>query len=141
MVECACLHSTIFNLTEIKFYRTMDLKLTKVQLHDAFGELLYAIAMVDGEIQLEEIEKIEEHLANHEAAEAIKWSFKYEVGKQKTVLEAYKKAIDICKHYGKSEDYPFLLTMLKDVAAASDGLDENERAMIAQIEKDLEDVL
>ncbi|MCH2042907.1 MAG: TerB family tellurite resistance protein [Saprospiraceae bacterium] len=119
----------------------MDLKLTKVQLHDAFGELLYAIAMVDGEIQQEEVVKIEELLADHEAAEAIKWSFKYEVGKQKTVLDAYRKAIDICKHYGKSADYPFLLEMLKDVAEASNGLDENERAMIHQIEIDLAEVL
>ncbi|MCP4441102.1 MAG: TerB family tellurite resistance protein [Aureispira sp.] len=113
------------------------MELRKTELYDAFGEFLYAIAMVDGEVQEAEVKKIEELLTNHEGGEEIQWSFKYEKQKGKSVEEAFKKAIDICKYYGPSPDYPFLIETVRKVAEASNGLDAQEKELIARLEKEI----
>lgn len=113
------------------------MELSKTELYDAFGEFLYAIAMVDGEVQEAEVKKIEELLTEHEGAQEIQWSFSYEYQKGKSVEEAYKKAIDICKYYGPSPDYPFLIDAVRKVAEASNGLDDKEKEMIARLEKEI----
>jgi uncharacterized tellurite resistance protein B-like protein len=113
------------------------MELTKEQLYDAFGELLYAVAQVDGEVQESEAKKIEQMLKNFAGAEEIEWSFEYEYDKKQTVEEAYKKAIDVCKWYGPSPDYTFLFDLVEQVATASDGLSEDEAALIARFRSEL----
>lgn len=115
------------------------MELSKTELYDAFGEFLYAIAMADDKIQETEIKKIEELLNNHEGAKEIQWSFNYESQKGKSVEEAYKKAIDICKYYGPSPDYPFLVDAVRQVAQASNGLDAQEKELIARLETDIKE--
>lgn len=109
----------------------------KEPLYDAFGELLYAITMADGEVQEDEARKIEELLKGHPGAAEIEWSFTYEFDKKQTVEEAYKKAIDVCKYYGPSSDYVFLIDLLEKVAAAVNGLSEDEKAIIERFKTEL----
>lgn len=45
------------------------------KLYEAFGELLYVIAMADGLIQENEITALEQVLAENPWAADIKWSF------------------------------------------------------------------
>lgn len=113
------------------------MELTKEQLYDAFGELLYAVAQVDGEVQESEAKKIELMLKNFPGAAEIEWSFEYEYDKQQSVEEAYKKAIDVCKWYGPSPDYTFLFDLVEQVANASDGLSDDEAALIARFRGEL----
>ena len=110
---------------------------TKVELYDAFGELIYALALADGVIQTEEITALEQILGEHEWASEIKWSFNYEKGKGKSLEDAYKKALMICKEYGPSPDYPFLFEVLDKVAAASDGIDTAEQRIIDSFKMEL----
>lgn len=113
------------------------MELTKEQLYDAFGELLYAVAQVDGEVQESEARKIEEMLKTFPGAEEIEWSFEYEYDRRQTVEEAYKKAIDVCKWYGPTPDYDFLFDLVEQVAKASNGLSAEEAELIARFRTEL----
>ena len=113
------------------------MKPTKTQLYDAFGELFYVIAMADGQVQTEEIQKIEALLQSHEAAQAIGWSFRHELKNQHSVEEAYAKALDVCKFYGQTEEYTFLLDALLQIAQASQGLSTEERQLLGKFEGEL----
>lgn len=109
----------------------------KTQLYDAFGELIYAIAQVDGVIQEAEIQKLRELLLGHAWAAEIEWSFNYEKKKTRTVEEAMAKALETCKSYGPSSEYAFLLEVLYLVAKASDGVQTEEQAIIDQFKREL----
>jgi hypothetical protein len=113
------------------------MELTKEQLYDAFGELLYAVAQIDGEVQESEAAKIEDMLKTFPGAAEIEWSFEYEYDRKQTVEEAYKKAIDVCKWYGPSPDYDFLFNLVEQVANASDGLSADEVALISRFRNEL----
>ena len=115
----------------------MSKEISKEELYDAFGELLYAIASIDGEVQYEEAKKIEELLTGHEAAADIMWSFQYEFENQKTVAESCNKALAVCQLYGPCPDYPFLINALKEVAASSNGIGEKENNLIETFEAEL----
>ena len=110
---------------------------TKVELYDAFGELIYALAKADGVIQGEEVAALEEIVEGHPWASEITWSFNYEAQKEKTLQEAYDKALSICKEYGPSPDYPFLFEVLDKIAAAADGIHDEETAVINNFKKEL----
>lgn len=110
------------------------MKPSRSQLYDAFGELFYVIAMADGEVQDEEIAKIEQLLKGHPAAEGISWSFQHELKKQGSVEDAYNKALDTCKYYGQSEEYTFLFDALLQIAEASEGLSPEERKMLKEFQ-------
>lgn len=110
---------------------------SKVELYDAFGELMYAVAKADGLIQNEEISALNELVENHPWAKEIVWSFKYEQGKKKTVEEAYEKALYTCQQYGPSPEYPELLNLLMDIAKASEGVSSKEKQVIQNFEKEL----
>jgi hypothetical protein len=58
---------------------------TQTQLYDALGELIYALAKVDGLIDEAEIGKLEEVLRSHPWSSEIKWSFDYENRKANSV--------------------------------------------------------
>jgi len=110
---------------------------TKIELYDAFGELMYALAKADGIIQQEEITALEEIIGKHPWSQEIKWSFHYEKKKAKSLQEAYDKALMICKQYGPSPDYPLLFEVLDAIAAAADGVHEAEQAIIDDFKKEL----
>ncbi len=110
---------------------------TKIELYDAFGELIYALAKADGVIQNEELTALNAILDNHPWSKEIKWSFNYEKKKGKTLEEAYKKALQICQEYGPSQDYPFLFEALDAIAAAADGVHDKEQKIIDNFKKEL----
>jgi len=111
--------------------------ISKEQLYDAFGELIYAVAKADGLIQIEERLTLEKILADHPWASQIHWSFNYESTKEMDPEESYLKALDILKEYGPDPDYIYLLDVLKQVAAASDGIDADEQKVIDSFQSDL----
>ena len=110
---------------------------TKVELYDAFGELMYAVAKADGVIQDEEITALNNILIDHAWASSIKWSFNYEAKKAKSVTEAYQTALVICQEFGPSPEYPKLIEILEKIAEASDGIDADEKALITNFQNDL----
>ncbi len=109
------------------------------RLYDAFGELLYAIAMADGEVQKEEIRVIEGILNKHLWAKEIKWSFDYEKYKNHSLEEAYSKAISVCKENGPDPEYKYLLDLMRVVADAFDGTVSQEEHIINRFKGDLHD--
>lgn len=112
---------------------------TQTQLYDALGELIYALAKVDGLVEEAEISKLEEVLQNHPWSSEIKWSFDYESRKEHSVDEAFAKALQTCKDFGPSPEYAFVVEVLKAVAEASDGTSVQESGMIERFQKELTD--
>jgi len=115
----------------------MAKEVTKEEIYDAFGELLYAISTIDGEIQLEEAKKIEELLTGHEGAADIMWSFEYQFENKISVAESCNKALAVCQLYGPCPDYAFMIDALKKVAAAANSVSEHEKNLIATFELEL----
>ena len=107
------------------------------KLYEVLGELLYAIAKADGVIQTEEKEALNELLSKHAWASEIKWSFNYEESKDSSMEETYKKVINFCHSYGPTPVYEEFIDAMKFVANASQGIDQNESAMIDSFSKDL----
>lgn len=107
------------------------------KLYDAFGELIYAVAMADGIIQKEEVEALEKILAKHPWANEIKWSFDYELSKNNSVDELYNKVVAICHMIGPRKEYDNLIAIITEIAEASNGIDEKESAIISNFSKDL----
>ncbi|MEL7121778.1 MAG: TerB family tellurite resistance protein [Bacteroidota bacterium] len=107
------------------------------KLYEAFGELLYCVAMADGAIQTEEVETIERRLSDHPWGEDIKWSFDYEVKKNNSLEELYKKVITYCEMHGPEKEYQFLINLLTEVAAASSGIEKSEQEVIDNFVSDL----
>ena len=111
----------------------------KEALYTAFGELLYAVSMVDGEVQLEEAKKIATLIKDFPGAKDIEWSFEYEFDHKKTVEEAYQSALNVCKWYGPSEDYDFLFKILQEVSQANPTMNAKEKALINRFRTDLQE--
>lgn len=107
------------------------------RLFEVFGELLYAIAMSDGVIQKEEITAFEEVLENHPWSTSVKWSFNYETTKGTAIEDVYNKVINFCHHHGPSAHYPDFISAMEKIAAAANGIDEKEAAMIKSFSADL----
>ncbi|WP_291725543.1 TerB family tellurite resistance protein [Bernardetia sp.] len=113
--------------------------MNKERLYDAFGELIYALAMADGLIQPEEIQALNSILKGHPWASQIKWSFDYEASKSINLQDVYKKALDTFTQHGQDEEYAYLIDVLEKVAKASDGIDKNEAQFIERFQKDLKE--
>ena len=111
----------------------------KEKLYDTFGELIYAIAMADGEIQPTEEAILRKILENHPWASQIKWSFNYEKNRHASVDEVYKKVVSFCQSYGPTAEYAEMLDVITQIAAASDGVDFNEEILIESFRRDLID--
>lgn len=109
------------------------------RLYDAFGELIFVVAMADGIIQKEEIDTLDKILKTHPWAKEVKWSFDYEAEHQNSVEDLYKKVLTICHEYGPRKEYHYLLEILEQVAAASNGVDQNERNVINKFTTELTD--
>lgn len=108
-------------------------------LFEAFGEMVYVVAMSDGVIQKEELEVIEQKMKDHPWGKSLKWSFNYEMKKANSIEDLYKKVVFFCKDHGPDPEYDFLLEILRDVANASSGIDENEDAKISGLSNELLD--
>ena len=108
-------------------------------MYDAFGELVYAVALADGYIQPEETEALERLLKDHEWAKEIKWSFDYEVKARHSVEDVYQKAINTFEKVGPHPEYAFMLEVLDKVATASHGVDRMEDAIIKRVSVDLKE--
>ena len=107
------------------------------RLYENMGELLYVIAQADGAIQDEELEVIKEILKDHKWAEEIKWSFIYEASKERDIEEVYKKVITSCHMNGPSPIYAEFIDAMNKVAAASNGIDQDEKEKIDAFSSDL----
>ena len=110
---------------------------SKTRLYDAFGELIYTVAIADGIIQDDEVKIIEERLKEFEWGEEVKWSFNYEKKKGSDLKETYLKALETFKEYGPHPDYYNLLELLEEVAKASDGFEKKEGRVISIFNKSL----
>lgn len=102
----------------------------KEKLYEVMGELIYAIAMADGEIQESEKKAIDDILKNHKWASNIKWSFDYEKENHHSVREVYHKVMSYCINHGPSEEYIEFVDVMIRVAEASNGIDEEEMSLI-----------
>lgn len=107
------------------------------RLFDAFGELLYVVVKVDGKVQPSELKKIEQILKDHPWADEIKWSFNYELEHDSPVEEVYGKVLTAFERYGPTPDYTKFIEAMEQVAAASDGIDNAEKAIIDSLPRDL----
>lgn len=111
--------------------------IAKERLYDAFGELIYAVALADGAIQNEEITKLNEILNKHQWAKEIEWSFNYEKSKSITVKDAYTKAMSTFKDYGPDPEYQNMLEVMLEVAKAFNGIVPEEQKIIDDFQKEL----
>ena len=103
---------------------------SKTRLYDAFGELIYAVALADGLIQQEELDKIDEVLKNHQWGKDVKWSFDYEARKGNDPKDAFEKALDLFKENGPNPDYYNLIDIIERIAVSSQGMDTDEKEVI-----------
>ncbi len=115
----------------------MDQDRKKAYMYDAFGELIYLVAIADGLIQEEEVEALHKIVEDHPWAKEIKWSFKYESGKNSDPEALYKKVLMACHDYGPSPEYAFMIEVMEAVAAASAGVDASERQRMEGFVQDL----
>lgn len=100
------------------------------KLYEAFGELLYVVAMADGLIQEEEVSALEKVLADHPWAADIKWSFNYERKKERRVEEVYARVLDYCKYAGPNPEYQNMIEVMEAIAKASNGVDKEEQEVM-----------
>lgn len=115
----------------------MDMERKKAYMYDAFGELIYLVAMADGLIQDEEVKALEDILAKHPWSKEIQWSFNYEASKNNNPEDTYKKVIMACHDYGPNPEFEFMVEVMEAVAAASAGVDDQEQAKMDKFVADL----
>jgi len=107
------------------------------KLYEAFGELLYVVAMADGEIQASELAVITSKLVDHPWGADIQWSFNYEIKKQRDVDILYERVISYCKDHGPEKEYNFMIELMEEVAKASSGVDADEQERMDRFVNDL----
>lgn len=100
------------------------------KLYEAFGELLYVVAMADGFIQASEITALEKVLEEHPWAADIKWSFDYERKKESNIEEVYAKVLDYCIYAGPQAEYQNMMDVMEAIAKASNGIDDEEEKVM-----------
>lgn len=107
------------------------------KLYEAFGELLYALAKADGNVQNEERTILKNILKDYPYEAEILWSFNYEEKKQHSVKDAYKKAMDIFLSHGQFSEYGKFIEILEKVASASEGISPEEKTILQGFQGDL----
>lgn len=106
------------------------MKDSKEELFKAFGELLYAVASADGNIQQEEKALLAQVLSHHNYAFEIVGSFKFLANTQHSISEAYKNALKTFKAFGYFEGYAEFKIILEDLAFVCEGISAEERMLI-----------
>ncbi len=107
------------------------------KIYEAFGELIYVVAMADGAVQPEEIAVVKKELADYKYGEQVLWSFNYEMNKKNPVEDTYKKVITCCEAHGPEREYQYLINLLEKMSKASAGMDDNEAKKISSFRADL----
>lgn len=107
------------------------------KLYDAFGELIYVLAMSDGIIQPAERAVIERKLAEHQWGQEIKWSFDYEEKQNRSLDELYQKVIISCERHGPDPEYRFLIEVLEEIAEVNLGIQASEKEVMDTFVQDL----
>ena len=107
------------------------------RLYSTFGELLYLVAMSDGVVTENEVNKLDEILKDHPASENIKWSFNYELNSNNSIEDLYNKIIETYSDHGADEAYDFFIDALRKLAQADGNLDKKEEILINQFSSDL----
>jgi hypothetical protein len=110
---------------------------SKEQLFEAFGEILYAMAAVDGHIQQEEKVLIAQAIKHHRFEYDILFSFKQEVNKARTIKEAFAKAMQTFRMYGPFDGYSDFKIILENLAMSCHGVSVEEQEIIDQFHKEL----
>ena len=113
----------------------------KEELFKAFGELLYAVASSDGSIQLEEKVLLTQLVAHHQYAFDIINAFKSHVNTAYSVEEAYTNAINAFKAYGHFEGYQEFKLIMEELAIACNGISKEEKHLIDNFIKELQEHL
>ncbi len=107
------------------------------KLYDAFGELLYCVAIADGLVQPEELDSMKEVLEDHEWGKAVQWSFQYEMKKKADLKDTYEKALFTLKENGPHPDYKYLVEVLETIAASDGKFQKKEGQVISIFQKSL----
>jgi len=101
----------------------------KEKLYEAFGELVYVVAMADGIIQPEEVQILHDIVAAHPWASDIEWSFNYEVAHKPDLEFLYNKVMSICHQNGPDPEYQFLVDLLEHVAQVSNSMELEKKVI------------
>ena len=107
------------------------------KLYDAFGELIYLMAMKDGALQQVEIDTLKETLSKHKWSKAIKWSFNYESKRKGDLEDTYKKVVLACFDIGPNPEYAKMIEVMEAVAESHGGTTTEERDLIDRFRDDL----
>lgn len=113
------------------------MKISKEQLFEAFGEILYALAAVDGNIQQEEKLLIAQAIKHHRYEYDILFSFKQEVNRARTIKEAFGKAMDTFHAFGPFDGCSDFKIILENLALSCQGISTEEQEIIDQFHKEL----
>lgn len=109
----------------------------KSYLYDAFGELIYLVAIADGLVQEEEVNALNAILLEHPWSKEIQWSFHYERTKNNDLEDLYKKVIMACHDNGPDPEFQFMIDVMEAVAVASAGKSREEDATIKRFTEEL----
>ncbi len=112
--------------------------INKEKLYEAFGELVYVVAMADGIIQPEEKKALHEIIDTHPWASEIEWSFNYEISKHQDLEYLYQRVMHHCLENGPYPEYQFLIDILEAVAKASSSKNV-EKEIIKKFSSELTD--
>lgn len=110
---------------------------SQARLHDAFGEIIYAVSIADGLIQEEELNVVNEKLKDLSWGDDAKWSFHWERKKGTDLKTAYLRALETFKENGPTPHYYELIEILEEIAKASDGFERKEGQVISIFNKSL----
>ena len=111
----------------------------KEKLYESFGELIYAVAMADGEVQEEEKQELISWVKGYNWGDQVLWSFNYEESRKQEVKSAYDKAFSVMEEHGPFPEFYEFMDLLDKVAAASDGIDQEERKLIDRFRSELQE--
>ncbi|MDB5274214.1 MAG: hypothetical protein JWO58_2581 [Chitinophagaceae bacterium] len=110
---------------------------SKEQLFEAFGEILYALAAVDGKIQEEEKVLIAQAIKHHRYEYDILFSFKQEITSTRTITDAFNNAMLTFRAYGAFDGYSDFKIILENLAESCQGISAEEQKIIDQFHKEL----
>ncbi len=110
----------------------------KERLYEAFGEIIYAVAMADGLVMESELQALYRLLKGHPWASQIQWSFDYEEKKHNSLKDTFSKALQTFKEYGPCKDYEYLYELLEEIAKADNHYERKEGQLITNFKKTLQ---
>lgn len=103
------------------------------ELYAAFGQLIYTLAKADGEVQQEELEKINKLLVAHQWSNDILWAFNRECAQKTTCDTTLAKSVAIFREYGPYYEYPYFFHVMEEVAKAYDGIVKEEQKLLDKL--------